>query len=132
MISVKIKGEDNESTHLRNMKGVKLSFHNKIPKVRGPYTKGWRTFIEESGDRHITINIRGILSNSKAESILGAAALHNAFIFCEITLQSFLQEVISAKFFVELYEKDCAVGELEYFSIILVSHGVVEYETLRS
>lgn len=130
MILVKIRGQDDESTYLRNIKAVKLSFQNKIPRENGPRTEGWQTFLRDAvEDRNIALRMRGILCNSKAESILSTAALFSTSILGEITLINGMKEIINAEFFVELYEKDCEAGELECFSVVLVSNGKVEHST---
>ncbi|MEH0831432.1 phage tail tube protein [Anaplasma bovis] len=128
MISFSFK-EDKSAKYLtlQDIKSVRFALHNRNSNTKDTFSDGWNNCLPKAGNKHIIFKVNGISCGSHAERILRECAFSNASIDCALSSSFHSNEVIHAKCFVELYEKFYEVGDLEIFSVVLMSSGIVNY-----
>ena len=113
---------------LQDIKSLKFALHNRNSNMKDLFSYGWNNYLPKAGSKHIVFKVNGISCGSHAERVLKECAFSNASVECALS-SSFhnSNEVIHAECFVELYEKFYEAGDLEIFSVVLMSSGIVNY-----
>ena len=131
MATVKFKNRNGKYQTLENAKSIMLTLHNQNVLSNSVNSGSWQNSLAKAGNRHMTIKISGVCDTG-IESIVQDFAFENIPVSCEITFSKSAYEKIEAKFFIELYERYLYAGNVENYTLVLVSSGSVQHKFYRT
>ena len=124
-IQLQIKDFNNSFSPLSNIKSLRISLHNKNEYIKNISLSGWKTALENSGNKHVIFKINGIIDYSPANQLLQQYSFNNDIMELKITINK--KEVISAKCIIELYERYYESSNFDNFNTILISYKKVTF-----
>ncbi|ABD44788.1 phage major tail 2 family protein [Ehrlichia chaffeensis str. Heartland] len=122
-IELQIKDSNNSFSSLNNIKSLRISLHNKNEYIKNISLSGWKTALENSGNRYVIFKVQGIIDYSSANQLLQQYSFNNDIIDLKIIINK--KEVISAKCIIELYERYYESSNFDNFNMVLISYKKV-------
>ncbi|MGN7619212.1 MAG: phage tail tube protein [Ehrlichia sp.] len=80
---------------------------------------GWRSTLDNSGNKYAIFKIHGIIDNSHADQLLQKYSFNNNIIEFKIIIHE--KEIISGKSAIELYERYYESSNFDNFNVMLIS-----------
>ena len=118
-IQLQIKDYNNSFFSLNNIKSLRISLHNKNEYIKNIHLSGWKSALENSGNKYIIFKIQGIIDYSPANHLLQQFSFNNDIIELKIIINE--KETISAKCIIELYERYYESSNFDNFNTVLIS-----------
>ena len=118
-IQLQIKNFNNTFISLNSIKSLKITLHNKNEYTKNIISSGWKSALDNSGNKYIIFKIYGIIDYSPADQVLQKHSFSNNIIEFKITIHE--KEVISGKCTIDLYERYYESSSFDSFNIVLIS-----------
>ncbi|AAZ68423.1 phage tail tube protein [Ehrlichia canis] len=118
-IQLQIKDYNNSFFSLNNIKSLRISLHNKNEYIKNIHLSGWKSALENSGNKYIIFKIQGIVDCSPANQLLQQFSFNNDIIELKIIINE--KETISAKCIIELYERYYESSNFDNFNTVFIS-----------
>ncbi|MFV9839242.1 MAG: phage tail tube protein [Aaplasma endosymbiont of Hyalomma asiaticum] len=127
MAIVKFKNKNGKHQTLTNTKSIRLSLHNQNTLSNSISSDSWQNSLAQAGNKYMSVKIIGVC-DAGIESIVLDFAFENIPVSCEIIFSKSAYEKVEGKFFIELYERHLDAGNVENYTLILVSSGPIQHK----
>ena len=118
-IQLQIKDFNNTFIPLNSIKSLKISLHNKNEYIKNILSLGWKSALDNSGNKYAIFKIYGIIDYSAADQLLQKHSFNNSIIEFKIIIHE--KEIISGKCTIEMYERYYESSNFDNFNIMLIS-----------